>query len=247
MPQNNRTILSTRPLEQVIIDQAAASHIMIEVVSFIHTEKIAEDALHATIADLLEQSLTVLFTSMNAVEAVAALAGETKPDWKIYCIGSTTRLQVAEKWGAAMVAGTADSAKALAERVIRERDERPLVFFCGDQRREELPMALAAKGIPLKEIVVYKTIETSHPLTGHYDAVLFYSPSAVRSFFASNQPGEACTLFAIGSSTAEAIRTYSSHPIVVAAHPSKAELAKEAIEYLKTDTIHHGSFSYHPL
>jgi len=239
MPQNKIHILSTRPLEQGLIDKAATKNILLDAVSFIDTEMVGDDSLKATIDELAQQPLTIVFTSMNAVDAVANYVGEKKMDWKIFAIGNTTKNLVKEKFGATHLSGTADSASALADTIIKENKSQSLVFFCGDQRRDELPTKLSQHGIGVKEIVVYKTIATSHPINKKYDGILFYSPSAVHSFFSSNKVSHDCVFFSIGKTTAEAIKKFTDNKIIVANEPSKALLVEQAIQYFETDPIHH--------
>src|SRR6266702_8655058 len=70
-------ILSTRPLEAVLLEQAAGNGILIDTLPFIVTEPVVEPALHNQILDLSRHPLTAVFTSMNAVEAVAQHLGLT--------------------------------------------------------------------------------------------------------------------------------------------------------------------------
>ena len=146
---------------------------------------------------------------------------------------------VKEKFGANSLSGTADSASALAYTIIKENTSQSLVFFCGDQRRDELPTKLSQQGIGVKEIVVYKTITTSHTINKKYDGILFYSPSAVDSFFSANKVSHDCVFFSIGKTTEEAIKKFTDNKIIVANEPSKALLVEQAIQYFETDPIHH--------
>ena len=83
----------------------------------------------------------------------------------------------------------------------------------------------------LKEITVYKTIKQSVPLEDGYDGILFYSPSAVESFFESNQLNESVIVFAIGKTTAETVRNYVNNDIILTDLPGKENLVKTMIEY----------------
>ena len=80
-------ILSTRPINEQLVQKAATKNILIDVISFIETELIDSIDVYDEIDSALLKSAAVVFTSMNAVEAVAAHLNEYKPDWKIYCIG----------------------------------------------------------------------------------------------------------------------------------------------------------------
>ncbi|HLK29826.1 MAG TPA: uroporphyrinogen-III synthase, partial [Puia sp.] len=120
MQQNKITILSTRPLHVELINQAAEKNIVIESISFIETEPIINQELKENISKLIPQSITVVFTSMNAVESVASHLNTIKPDWKIFCIGSATKKLVKEYFGENVIAGTGESAGALADEIINQ-------------------------------------------------------------------------------------------------------------------------------
>ncbi len=231
MQQNNITILSTRPLPAFIIDDAAAQGIEIDTVSFIETTAIQSIEVQQEIENALLQSVTVVFTSMNAVEAVAEYMSDEMPDWAVYCIGQTTQQLVKKYFGDYSIAGTADNASALAELIVAEGESDNIVFFCGDQRRDELPALLEDHAIEVTEIVVYQTIATPHVITRPYHGILFYSPSAAESFFTSNRPGNQTIFFAIGSTTATTIKKYSTNSVITGNTPGKENLVQRAINY----------------
>ena len=112
-------------------------------------------------------------------------------------------------------------------------------FFCGNIRRDELPQLLKSSGIALEEMVVYETTVTPHPIIKDYHAVLFFSPSAVDSFFSVNKVVEHTILFAIGNTTARAIGNYSTNTIVKADTPEKDNLVKKAIAYFQNEFATH--------
>jgi len=231
MLQNSITILSTRPLAPEVVNNAAANGIRVQQRSFIETEPIQNTALQQEIESVLQQYATVVFTSMNAVEAVASYLQDELPDWSIYCMGKTTRELVTQYFGEQSIAGTAGDAAALAEQIAADADTDEVVFFCGDQRRDELPAILSNHGIEVTEITVYHTIATPQVINHQYQGILFYSPSAVDSFFSVNKPGANTTFFAIGQTTANAIKKHSSNTIITADRPGKEQLVEKAINY----------------
>lgn len=281
MPGQPTRILSTRPLDAGLLQEAAQQGIVLDTLSFIETRPVQDNALGSRIRDLAERPLIAIFTSMNAVEAVAGwLRDDTPPDnragapliaghrsgiapvpWKIFCIGSATQQLVQEYFGNAAIAGTAGSALALAGTIIRQWPELAgslaaaggnarngsgsdsagaadeVFFFCGDQRRDELPQTLTGQGIRVNEWVVYTTLRTPHRVEQYYDAVAFFSPSAVHSFFFVNTTMPPATiLFAIGQTTAEAIRQYTANRTIVSAAPEKETLIRQAIDHFKNLT-----------
>jgi len=258
-------VLSTRPLEPHVLDQAAQKGIRIDTLSFIDTEPIRDTALTHQVQQLGAQSLTAVFTSMNAVEAVAGHLGRPAPasaldgspassmegspassmerspasppedstprlPWKIFCIGAATRRLIEAKFGPTTIAGTAPSASELAAVVLKHHPSE-VFFFCGDQRREELPEKLTAAGVHLHELVVYKTAQTPQRIEDVYDSIVFFSPSAVHSFFSVNSTTEKTILFAIGKTTADTIHTYVNNPVITSAAPEKEGLVRQLIDY----------------
>ena len=94
-----------------------------------------------------------------------------------------------------------------------------------------MPQLLKAHQIGLEEMVVYETIVTPHEITKTYDAILFFSPSAVDSFFSVNKASENTILFAIGNTTAKTISNYSNNTVVKADTPEKDNLVKKAVNH----------------
>ena len=231
MQQNKINILSTRPLNKSLVQEAKAVGISIDELSFIDTEPIQDIATQQEIEQAYLQSSTVVFTSMNAVDAVLAWQDGQQPDWVIYCMGNTTKLLLKENFGEHSVAGTASSAAELAELIAEESDIDEVVFFCGEQRRDELPAILRSKGIEVHEIIVYETIHTPHKVSKDYHAILFYSPSAVSSFFSNNKVPAQTILFAIGNTTAKTIQQYCNNTIIIGKEPGKEELVRQAMEF----------------
>lgn len=238
MQQNKINILSTRPLDETLINRAAEKNIFIDCISFIETEIINNDLLKEEITQLSKTTLTVVFTSMNAVDAIVSYLNN-KPNWKIFCMGYATQKLITENFKENAIAGTADSASALADLIVSEKNVSNIIFFCGDQRREELPEKLLQHHINVKEIEVYKTNALSHKISNDYNAIIFYSPSAVASFFSVNKINDQTILFAIGNTTANEIKKHADNKIIIAQQPSKKLLAEQAINFFEKNKIHH--------
>lgn len=226
-------LLSTRPLPKAIAEEAARKNVVLEELSFISTEPVTDEVLFQKIKELAAEPQAVVFTSMNAVEVVAALVPST-PLWKVYSIGNTTRQLIEENWGRECIAATAENAQRLGERLVDD-GIKEVVFFCGNRRRDELPNKLRSEGGKVKELVVYKTEETPVALAKAYDGILFFSPSAAAAFYQQNKPGKTTVFFAIGQTTEEALRKYGAKKIVVAGAADKIELARQAVAYLAND------------
>ncbi len=236
MQKSKINILSTRPLEKSLIDKAALLDIIIDEISFIETEETIDEATTQRIGQLSHENINAVFTSMNAVEAVRKFIPGTSA-WEIFCIGNTTRELVENIFGKKNIKETADNALQLAESIIDQQDIEKVYFFCGDQRRDELPEKLKDNDIDIEEIVVYKTIETSKTILKKYDGILFFSPSAVKSFFNKNSIDNSTQLFAIGSTTADALKPFTQQPVITADMPGKKNLVEQAINYFSKKQI----------
>ncbi len=228
-------ILSTRPINETLVQQAFQENINIDVLSFIETEAIDSIEVYEEIGNALTESAAVVFTSMNAVDAVANHLNVYSPDWKIYCIGNTTKKLVKEYFGEEMITGTASDATKLAELIVEDNETNEVTFFCGDKRRDELVSILKDNNIEVNEIEVYQTNEIHHTIGKNYDGILFFSPSAVESFFSTNKLNDKTILFAIGNTTASVIKKFTRNKIVVADEPGKNNLVEKAIEYFYND------------
>jgi len=236
MLKNKIQILSTGPVAEELIKEAAENDIIIDEISFITTEDIDDIAIEKKIRELSNQKITVVFTSTNAVNAVARFISK-QPSWKIFCIGSTTKTLVKKFFGEGAVAEFAENAESLSKLILQNSSIQNITFFCGDKRRDELPGNLNKGGIVVDEIVVYKTIETPTVLTKQYDGILFFSPSAVQSFFSKNSINKNAKIFVIGSTTANAVKLFSQQPVIIAETPGKKNLVNLAINHFSKSNI----------
>ncbi|MFI5157036.1 MAG: uroporphyrinogen-III synthase [Chitinophagales bacterium] len=224
-------ILSTGQLDPSLIRIAGKKDIDLECIPFIKTNSIESAQMRQEILATLSKKATVVFTSTNAVEAVASCLGGYKPEWSIYCIDGATSKLAAKYFGEKLIKGKADDAAGLARLIEKEPGNREIIFFCGNKRRDELPQKIRRNGKSLKEIIVYETSATPGKITKEYRGILFFSPSAVESFFSINQVGNKTILFAIGNTTAERIREFSNNAIITCSEPEKEAVVKAMISY----------------
>src|SRR5258708_9242630 len=139
MQQNKITILSTGHLPAYLAAEAEENNIKADIIPFIKTEPVQSVEAQQEIEQALLQVATVVFTSRNAVEAVAAELEDHQPDWGIYCIGQKTKELAEEYFGEEKIYGSANDAVSLAELIVEADITDEIIFFCGDQRRNELP------------------------------------------------------------------------------------------------------------
>ena len=228
-------ILSTRPLPFALVEHAAKLGVVVDILTFIDVRPLPVEQVKPLLDPVTAEKAIVVFTSMNAVEAIGGMI-DKRPEWKIYCIGRQTRTLVEQYFGTDSIAGTAESAGQLAMRILEDGVRGKLYFFCGDRRRDELPGKLREQGIAVDERVVYETKELPGIIERPYDGILFFSPSAVSSFFKSNNAGAGTILFAIGKTTAEEIRKYSNNRIHISEQAGKEQLLDEAVTCFRPGT-----------
>ena len=144
-------VLSTKALSRETLYKASINDIEIDELPFITTEPIKDDALKTGLKSYLQQNITAVFTSKNGVAAFEQIVNANLP-WKIFCIGQSTEKAVAKLFGEEKIAGIADNASALADIILQDAEIKKVVFFCGKQRREELPEKLKAAEVELEEI-----------------------------------------------------------------------------------------------
>jgi uroporphyrinogen-III synthase len=213
-------ILSTKELPVALLATAAAQGIDITVGKFIHIQPV-----NITTA-LPAANSVVIFTSANAVNA-------SDHAWQVYCLNGATLEAVKERLPHAQVIATASNATALAQQIIQHH-VTAAVFFCGNIRHNELPDLLQQQGIALEEIIVYETIEVPAVTTNDYDGIFFFSPSGVKSYFTVNTPRAATICFAIGNTTANTLKEYTTNKIIISPDaPSAEQMVQTAISYFK--------------
>lgn len=233
MQSNSIRILSTRALDESLIQKAASFNITVDAENFIETTASVSEEKAAFIQQLSRQSITAVFTSMNAVVAIAPFV-KTDTVWRIYCIGNATKTFTEKYLPKSELAGTAAYAEELAKLIIGNK-EKQVYFFCGNIRRDVLPSALAVHQIACEETVVYSTSLVTKKISGRYDGILFFSPSAVESFFSANQLPAATVVFAIGKTTADAAAGFTANKIISANETSKEALLQTAIAYFRSE------------
>lgn len=236
------SILSTKLLNASLKEEVLAKGLELKEVEFIATAFTGNAETKKMALQWIQQPAAtgVIFTSRYAVEYIGKLLQEesisTPPQWKIYCLMGATKNSVQQYFPVSQIAGTAASASELANAVIADAPAIPLVFFCGDQRREELPSLLQQKNISFTELIVYETTETPQEIHAAVDAILFFSPSTVRSFFAVNRLSENTVCFAIGATTAKTISGFTSNTIITSKTPGQQALLQEVYQYFEFNT-----------
>ena len=175
----------------------------------------------------------LVFTSKHAVAAFisnAEAGSYSIPLKKIYCLSGETRKAV-ERLNQKEIVGVADNASELVALIIRQKRANYIDFICGEQRRDELPAQLKKAEINVNELKLYQTVLTGKTITETYDAVMFFSPSGVGSYFQTNKLPKHAICFCIGQTTAQSVKSYTSSPTIVSEQPRQQSMINDVINY----------------
>lgn len=212
-----KTILSTKKLSE-----AQQQLVLNAGLGLVHMDFIDTAPLNFEYQDNVSNAI---FTSKNGVNAVL------KHDIKInnaFCVGFRTK-ELLEQKGITVSLAEKNGA-TLGKSIANRYKKTSFVYFCAEDRLDILPNKLAEANINVKEIAVYKTVLTPKKVNSEFDGVLFFSPSAVNSFFKLNKLNSHA--FCIGNTTASALKKHITN-YTVAKNPSIENVLVTAINYFK--------------
>jgi len=121
------------------------------------------------------------------------------------------------------------AAAALADALVSASLAGPVLFPCGDIRRDELPARLRDEGLTVDEVVCYRSV-----LAGEMEArgaaeraqvLVVASPSVADLLARACPPGVRPALVAVGPTTAAAARASGWPPTRIASRPTAEALA----------------------
>lgn len=215
-------IYSTKTISQAQKNSFPAN-MGVEMADFITTRS---NRLKTTI--IKQPIKNVVFTSKNAVKAILDNFSLSEIKFEnIYCVGRRTKRLIEKKIG--KVNHIENYGKELANYLVQNLKEKEITFFCGNKRRDELIDILKNNAINVNEVEVYQTQLTPKkiPENKNIKAVLFYSPSAVKSFIQKNQATNKVA-FCIGATTAKEAKKYFRQVII-----SKVPLVENVLQATK--------------
>lgn len=233
---SQKSILSTKSLDKDLLENAKAEGYFIVCKDFISIQSLVKASQRQNITTLFSKPITALFTSSNTVRQVFRHYPKLsqKVNWQVFCINGNTQVALSNYIEAKNFIGTAKNARELFPKILSHKPDN-ITFFCGKKRRPFLPETLSKQGIPFEEIIVYDTLATPHKIVEKFDAILFYSPSGVKSFFSVNEVNKESVLVAIGETTVCALRLAcgDSPTILVSPFPSSEKMLTTLKEYLE--------------
>jgi uroporphyrinogen-III synthase len=133
-------------------------------------------------------------------------------------------------------AGASGAAAALAQLMLNARITGPVLFPCGNNRREVLPRRLESEGVRVDEVVCYQSFlaDESEARAAAAGATLLIvaSPSVADLLIDACSPGSRPALIAVGPTTAQAARDGRWEPAAVASHPARDAVIAAVAEVL---------------
>jgi uroporphyrinogen-III synthase len=174
---------------------------------------------------------SIIFTSKNAVQSV--LESEKITELKLkncFCVGQKTKELLDEN--NFKVLACENYAEDLGKLIATQYSETAFTFFSGNLRQDVLPNILKDNNVIFDEIKTYETVLTPQKLNEKFDAILFFSPSAVNSYLQENKI-ENQNCFCIGNTTAKALE-HKTKNITIAPLQTIESVIETAISTLLT-------------
>ena len=220
-------LLSTKIVSKKFKDLLIKNNYQIEEKSFI---KILPFKSKSNIS-ILEN---IIFTSKNAVKIILNnfIIKNNLANKDIYCVGKSTA-ELIKKNNLNLIKSEENS-KNLSKFILAnfKNSKNSFTYFSGKKRIRELENNLKKNNINIIVHVFYDTLLTPIKINDLYDGVIFYSPSAVKSFFKGNNSLNNTYGFCIGNTTAKELSNYSNR-FSVAKSNSEENMLKSINKYFK--------------
>ncbi|MEP7226861.1 MAG: uroporphyrinogen-III synthase [Gemmatimonadales bacterium] len=196
----------------------------------------------------------VAFTSQRAAAALVdrmagrgrqRLQGQNIP--MVWAGGPATEAALGETLGRVRTPSQADAAtlgaaEALGRAMVDAGVGGPVLFFCGDSRRDELPGLLRGHGIRVDEVECYRSVlaseSTAHAAAVRGTVLVVASPTVADLLVRACPPDARPDLLAVGPTTAASARAAGWSPAAVASEPSVEALATAVRKVLARRSAH---------
>lgn len=180
----------------------------------------------------------IVLTSQNGVDAFLRLTEKLQlsaDDYIAHCIAEATKRAAIH--AGLFVKTTAPNAMFLAEEILKLQDIKSVTHICSNRRLGELFEKLNSAGVEVQEVVSYKTELTPISIEHTFDALLFFSPSAVDSFLSANDLKQV-PCFCIGKTTGDYTKQKGFTETYIPGAPSEEALVNLVIEHFTSTSIH---------
>ncbi len=152
----------------------------------------------------------IIVTSKNAVKGIVKQQPKLAKN-RVFCVGKKTRKLLLKK--GFTVVETEDYAEDLARKIVEKYTEQSFTFFSGNLRKNTLPNTLNENNMKWNEVEVYATKLNPHKIKTPVDAILFFSPSGVKSYLKKNElQNKVC--ICIGKTTAKALENKTQNSVI---------------------------------
>ena len=209
------TVLSTKKLKesQKLLLQNAG-------VSLVEYNAIKIEFIPFQVPKKIENAI---FTSQNAVEAFFLTNVRSSAVENCFCVGEKTKSLLKEN-GVNVIKMT-EYASELADYLVKNHKTDAFHFFSGNIRSDEIPSTLKENNIFFEEIEVYKTTLNPKKFERQFEAILFFSPSSIRSFISENKIDKSIAV-CIGTTTAFEAKKYTENVVIANATTVESVIAK---------------------
>ncbi len=190
--------LSTKKLNKKMKIAFKKNNINVEEIPMIKTTKI--NFIWPEIQD------AVIITSASALKSIIKHPSfNTLKKHPFFCVGSYTKERLIRLGVNIELCDT--SAESLATKIVNQYRHMSFNYFCGKQRLKTIEKFAEANRIIINICVVYETIEIQKKINKRFDGIIFFSPSAVRSYASVNSL-ENQKVFSWGQTTGKEIEKY---------------------------------------
>lgn len=198
-------ILFTKIIDEKILSKELDTAISADCVEVIKISNIKVEPF-----DLKNKSL--IFTSAKGVISFFENGFRPNEDFtqknynKIYCVGIKTKRELQKNgFGTFKVLKNAET---LSQFIIEKCPNEDFLHFCGNLALDVLDKKLPLQNIQYKKVTLYRTEATNPVINEKYHALVFFSPSGVRSF-AKYNTFDNHILFSIGETTSKELRKHT--------------------------------------
>ncbi|RDK88596.1 uroporphyrinogen-III synthase [Marinirhabdus gelatinilytica] len=177
-----------------------------------------------------------IFTSQNGVKSFlknlktdSLSLNKEVLGMKVLCVGQKTKTLLEEN--GLKVTKKAKNSAELAQFIVKNHQNETFHYFCGSERRDELPNILKEAKINFFETKTYKTTLNPRKFDQKWDGILFFSPSGLKSYVSKNSVSNAIAI-CIGPTTADAAKKYFKN-VVIANSTSVESVIAKTVKTLK--------------
>lgn len=226
------TVLFTKKVDGKVVSEQFGNHFSYDFVDVIAIR-------HLDVAPFDLRGRALIFTSVNGVRSFFKNGFQINEDFtcpgynRVFAVGPKTKQEL-RKYGHGTFK-VLRHASELSTFIIAHYPKERFLHFCGNLALDVLDRNLPLQNISYRKITVYNTDLLYPQVTRPYDAVVFFSPSGVRSFLKKNEI-RGKQLFSIGYTTEKELAKYTDQQIHTSKESHLADLLHVIISNLKTDS-----------